>query len=156
MELEAFLSVGQVIRPGVSLSDQCADVEQMGLNYSEANHAHVWVKVTQKFPEGTKLNIQLIEASSNDLSSFLVREETGDLTEAELVVGSHPLWISIRRTNWRFIGLRYVSSGADAGGALTSFLQVEKPISSKPQFEPRTFYGPSHVFLPPREPMRVG
>ena len=106
MELEVFLSTGQVIRPGESFSDRGADVEQMGLNYKAANKAHVWAKVASEFPKGTMLNIQLVEATITDLSSFRVVEETGELTEADLAVGSYPRWVSINRTDWRFVGLR--------------------------------------------------
>jgi hypothetical protein len=147
MHEEITLSANQVIRPGAEFSDRAMDTGLVSLNSSPSTKLQIIVDVRTEFPRDTKLNIQLIESNLTDLSQFNVLEETGDLSEAVLKVGAVPLSVCVQSTNWRFLGLRYVSSGPDIGGIVSARVVIEKPWSTKPQIEARTYY--DHARTPP-------
>lgn len=152
MHDEITLSANQVIRPGAAFSDRAMDTSLVSLNTSPSTKLQVIVDVRTEFPRDTKLNIQLIESNVTDLSQFNVLEETGDLSEADLKVGAVPLLVGVQSTNWRFLGLRYVSSGADIGGIVSARIIVEKPWSAQPQVEARTYYDEARTApLPERQ-----
>lgn len=151
------LAENQVIGVGESFSDRVVDVEDLGLNARPVNNAHVWVKAIEAFPAGTRLNIQVIEARNADLTGpIIVIGETGELTERDLEVGEHCLWLVFASTRLRYVGLRFVSSGDVGGGRVFSVLTVEKPAPKEFLADLNSANVPMNPPLPPREPMRIG
>lgn len=151
------LAENQVVDVGESYSDRFVDIEDMGLNARAENNAHVWVAVKSAFPEGTRLNIQLIEARNANLTGVVnVIGETGELTEHDLAVGERCLFMAFTATQFRYVGLRFVSNGGDSGGRVFSVLTVEKPAPKEFLADLNNSTVPMEPPLPPREPMKVG